>query len=202
MGGVSWGVSGVLRGAALSVNHRPMDARDSKNCPDESLMRRFVETLDEESFRILAERHYERALRAARGHLDDDAAACDAVQETLIRVVRHRQRYDAAKPFAPWFFAILRNVCADHRRKEARHLGALVRLADRPPANSCGEAARRRADSLLEALGGEERRLLDLRYAHGLSVAETAAALGCSVEAAKKRFQRAISRLQSFAQAT
>lgn len=167
------------------------------DCTDETLMRRFRETLDGDAFRLLAERHYEHALRVADGQLGSRTAAKDAVQEALIRVVRHRRRYDPEKPFSPWFFAILRNVCADFRRKEARYARALRRFADLVLSGQGGDTAWQRAGDLLECVGREDAQLLELRYVQGLSVAETAGRMGCSVEAAKKRFQRAIGRLRA-----
>ena len=168
------------------------------DCSDEALMRRFCETLDESVFRKLAERYYDRALRIAEDQLANGTTAYDAVQETFIRVVRHCKRYDPDKPFSPWFFTILRNVCADFRRKEARHLDALHRLAEAGMPHPGNDATAARAGALLECLGGDDVRLLKWRYGQGLSVAESADRLGCTVEAAKKRFQRIIKRLQAY----
>ena len=184
-----------MHGAPAFANFPAMCEADSS---DEDLMRRFCETLDDGVFRSLAERYYDRALRLAESQLANGTTAYDAVQETFIRVVRHCKRYDPEKPFAPWFFTILRHVCADFRRKEARQLGALHRYADRGLPSFGSEAATGRARALLECLDSSDVRLLEWRYGHGLSVAEAAGRLGCSVEAAKKRFQRIIKRLQSY----
>lgn len=162
---------------------------------DERLMGRFRDTLDEQVFRALAGRYYPQALRIAHDRLGNETAAQDAVQETLIRIVRHRRRYDPTKPFARWFFAILRNVCADLHRKEARHQQALQAFADwtAPPA---AESATNRMLDLEVSLSTGEAELLQLRYVDGLSHAEIAGQIGCSLEAAKKRFQRILKRLR------
>ena len=65
---------------------------------DETLMRRFCESLDDETFHTLASRYYDKALRIAKERLGRDSAAQDAVQEAMIRVVRFRRRYRPAKP--------------------------------------------------------------------------------------------------------
>lgn len=167
------------------------------DCSDEWLMCRFCETLDDGVFRALADRYYDRALRTAQGQLCDGALAHDAVQEAFLRVVRHRRRYRPDRPFAPWFFTILRNVCTDLRRKEARHVQALRRLAElaRPEPTDGNAAAR--AATLLDSLGENDVQLLRFRYVHGMSASEIAGAIGCTIEAAKKRIQRILRRLQS-----
>ncbi len=85
--------------------------------PDEALMAEFCRTLDDDVFRTLASRHYRQAIQIAQQRLGSFALAQDAVQETLIRIVRYRQRYNARQAFAPWFRSILRNVCTDIHRK-------------------------------------------------------------------------------------
>ena len=160
------------------------------------LMRRFCETLDEGVFRSLADRHYRGALRVAETMLDDGALAHDAVQETLVRVVRHRKRYDPDKPFAPWLFTILRNVCIDLKRKQARRFEVHRRFAELLEWPRNNDTAEVRAAALLEMLPENDARLLNLRYVEGATAVEIAGRVGCSVEAVKKRFQRIIQRLR------
>lgn len=167
------------------------------DCSDEDLMRGFCRTLDDDVFHALADRYYERAVRFAGNQLGNSTTAYDAVQEAFVRVVRHRKRYDPGKPFAPWFFTILRNVCTDFKRKEARRLDALHRFTDLVRWPRENGAARDRVGALLECVDDDDVRLLRLRYVQGMSVAEIAGNIGCSFEAAKKRMQRVILRLRS-----
>jgi len=165
---------------------------------DESLMVLFRDTLTEEPLHELMRRHSEPARFVAQGRLGSAAAAQDAVQESFIRVVRERARYDSSRPFAPWFYTILRNVCTDHQRKESRYRDRLEKLAEAAP------LAERRPDAgfAVEALGqldDGEREILVLRLINGLSFREIAEHLGCSEDAAKKRGQRALRRLRETA---
>lgn len=53
--------------------------------------------------------------------LTNDEDAGDAAQETLVKVLRSLDRYDAARPFSTWVFGIARNTCIDeHRRRQRR----------------------------------------------------------------------------------
>jgi len=181
-----------------SMTDRPQDALETaaENASDETLMRRFGERLEDETFRLLASRHYDKALCIARARLGSDNAAQDAVQETLIRVVRFRKRYDPSKPFAQWFYTVLRNVCTDLYRKERRHQDALQAFAQVAPAHAPGASAIERVLDLTTGLPPADARILSLRYADGLPISEIGQRLGCSLDAAKKRLQRLLKRLK------
>jgi DNA-directed RNA polymerase specialized sigma24 family protein len=163
---------------------------------DEDLMRRFRESLCESSFGELMKRHHAQAAFVAEARLGNAAHAQDAVQEAFLRVVRERARYDAARPFAPWFFTILRNVCTDFQRKEARYRGHLEALAGEAPPPASAAPAPGPACEALATLDADEREVLVLRLVHGLSFREVAARFGCSEEAAKKRGQRALRKVK------
>jgi RNA polymerase sigma-70 factor (ECF subfamily) len=168
------------------------------NTTDEVLMGRFRKTLDDQVFGVLAARYYDRALGVARERLGSLSGAQDAVQETLIRVVRHRKQYRSSQPFAPWFYSILRNVCTDLLRKEIRHRDALKKLSDNMLVltDEESDAARERIMELTSQLRPGEVELLGLRYAYGFSVGEIAQRVDASLEATKKRLQRLLKQLK------
>jgi RNA polymerase sigma-70 factor (ECF subfamily) len=60
------------------------------------------------------------ARRFARGRLGDVPWLDDVVQETLLSIHAARRTYDARRPFAPWFYAILSSRLIDVLRKERR----------------------------------------------------------------------------------
>lgn len=165
-------------------------------CADEVLMRRFQETMDEGVFRLLASRHYETALRLAQRRVGSHSTAQDAVQEALIRVVRYRRHYHSSRPFAPWFHTILRNVCTDILRQEARRRNSLRSLSEAMPLLPVSDPRREKLVELLAGLPGSNVQLLRLRYVCGLSLGELASQCQSSQEAVKKRIQRLIHRLR------
>ncbi len=58
--------------------------------------------------------------------LGSSADAEDAVQETMIRVTQHADRYDSARgPVDPWIFRIATNVCIDMLRSRGRRAVAM-----------------------------------------------------------------------------
>jgi RNA polymerase sigma-70 factor (ECF subfamily) len=162
----------------------------------EALMARFQARLDSDAFEQIVSSYMSPALAVARQILSDHALAEDAVQESFLRVIRKRDQYICSSPFSYWFYAIVRNVCADMLRQRARQKRAVEEIANG------GRAGTIRTDlseipKLLDGLAHAERDVLMLRIVHGLRFRDVAAALGISEEAAKKRAQRALGRLRA-----
>ncbi|HUT32631.1 MAG TPA: sigma-70 family RNA polymerase sigma factor [Planctomycetota bacterium] len=166
---------------------------------DERLMARYQRRLDDGAFGQLVARYMAPALGVARQLLPDRALAEDAVQEAFLRLVRRRERYDPTRPFAPWFYAILRNVCTDVLRRQARAAQAVQEAGHERARREGGIAPSGEALALLGQLGADDQAVLVLRVVQGLAFGEVAAALGISEEAAKKRAQRALRRLREAA---
>ncbi len=165
--------------------------------PPEQLMLRFQERLDPAAMKEIAARFTGPALSAARQILSDGTLAEDAVQETLLRLVRDPHRYDPRRPFAHWFYTVLRNVCRDLLRGQARRAEGLRRIAAHvaPAPRSLGETPMD-ARGLLDRLPDEERTVLILRIQGDLNFEEIGIVLDISREAAKKRAQRGLRRLR------
>lgn len=108
----------------------------------------------------------------------------DVVQETLVAVHRARHTYDAARPFAPWMYAIAQNRLVDALRIQRR------RLFRELAAETSPEPARRptqERDAMLADvrravadLPDTQRRVIELLKFEELSVREVAARLGMS----------------------
>lgn len=143
------------------------------------------------------------ALRAKGG-------ASDLVQETLAAAHRGRAQFrgQTVGELRTWLRAILSNELKAFRRAyegtAARDVGREVPLADPP----CGRAedpvlaelvVREERDGLATAvarLDAGPRAAVTLRLGEGLTFAQIGARLGCSEEAARKSFTRALSQLR------
>ncbi len=168
---------------------------------DEGLMEAFQRRLDEDAFRQIFYRFAGPARVVAEDILGDGAAAEDVVQEAFLRAVRSRDAYDASRPFAPWFYAILRNLCRDELRRRRRApevASGGATLPARAPARAEGSGPVRRLGmkELLGKLPSGQQAVLKLRVIHGLAFRRIGEALGISEEAAKKRAQRGLRRLR------
>ena len=138
---------------------------------------------DGEAFGQLVERHALVARRVARAALFDAHDADDAVQDATFSAWRHLDRYDTARPFAPWFLRIVVNAAADLRRRRA------VRRADQvfevipdpgpsPELSTDRALLRERLDVALRTLPERHRIAVVMHDAEGFGHAEIAGMLG------------------------
>ncbi|MFO7900555.1 MAG: sigma-70 family RNA polymerase sigma factor [Planctomycetota bacterium] len=169
----------------------------------EEQMARFQRHGDADAFGALVDRFLQPALGVARQMLPDHAMAEDAVQDAFLRVIRKRDQYDPARPFAAWFYTVLRNICRDKLRRRGREKRALQAqaavqdvVAPPPPDGPEPDFPGLR---LLDRLPERERAVLRLRIVHDMPFRDIAAALGISHEAAKKRGQRGLRHLRGLA---
>jgi RNA polymerase sigma-70 factor (ECF subfamily) len=87
---------------------------------DQDLMRRF-QGGEEEAFQDLFNRYAPRVINFAYRFLHSQAEAEDIAQEVFLRVYKGRERFDRAKPFKPWLFAITSRLISNRLRDAKRH---------------------------------------------------------------------------------
>lgn len=144
---------------------------------------------DTEAFVTLCRLIARPALALAGRVLGDAALAEDAVQEALTRLWREAARFDPARGrFAGWWRRMLMHVVLDGRRR-LRPLSSLDdAMAVASPAPNPLEQAEQadvaqRVQAAMAWLPPRQRAALSLFHGQGLSMAEIAAALGCSEKA-------------------
>jgi RNA polymerase sigma-70 factor, ECF subfamily len=156
---------------------------------------------DPDAFPAMVRSFYGPLLTHARRRLGD-AAAEDAVQETLLRAYRALPRFNGEYRLGAWLHRILGNVCSDEGNRRQR-LGELFRkasssfeeevpavdidLSDTPDIDISGALA---------SLPRTYREALFLRYVEELSYRDVAAKTGISEENARARVHRARSALR------
>lgn len=75
---------------------------------------------DEQARAWLVNRYTPVVYRYARRMLRNDQDARDVTQDTLVKVLRSLERYDARWRFSTWVIGIARNTCIDEFRKRKR----------------------------------------------------------------------------------
>jgi len=133
------------------------------------------------------------AKQYARNRVGDVPWLDDVVQETLLTVHAARRTYDASRPFAPWFYAILSSRMIDvirrERRVSAREIG--MDLLPEPgrgvPSASAGSSVvdPERLRGALESLPDRQREVVSALKLKDESVKEVSARLGMSQSAVK-----------------
>jgi RNA polymerase sigma-70 factor (ECF subfamily) len=157
---------------------------------------------------LLARRLVRPALAAAWEFVETREDAEDIVQEAFARTWRDLGRYDAAQPFAPWFFTIVRNVARTAHRRDRRW--TLLPLDDDVVDHLPGEVADAdpleqlqqvdfdaRIHTMLMTLSPMQRACFRLVEVEGFSRLEVADMLGVSPATVRVHIHRARKALQS-----
>jgi RNA polymerase sigma-70 factor (ECF subfamily) len=143
----------------------------------------------------------EVARRFARHRAGDVPWLDDVVQETLVTVHRVRHTYDTARPFAPWFYAILSSRLVDVVRKErrigSREIGTDI-LPEYPALERDTEADRSGVVAAVERLPERQREIVKSLKIRDESVKAVGERLGMNesaVRVAAHRGYRALRKL-------
>ena len=89
---------------------------DLHNLSDEALMRQ-VCLEDAVAFEELVGRFQGRLFHFVLRRLRDRQAAEDVVQETLLKIWKHKHSFQHGSRLSTWIFALSLNLCRDHWRR-------------------------------------------------------------------------------------
>ena len=165
--------------------------------------------IDMDGFLASVERRAFRMAEMALGQRED---ALDAVQEAMIRLLRYRAR--PAQEWTPLFWSILRSQITDRHRRNGLRRRVMVWLGrdvepgtdpiDALPDPGLDPLGRHLEDQRWLAIGAalsmlprRQRECFMLRELQGLSVADTARAMGCSEGSVKTHLSRAMAALRT-----
>lgn len=167
-----------------------------------------VQAGDSEAFGELYARYADVVYRYARSRVRQHELAEDLTAEVFVRALRRISTLTwQGRDVGAWLVTIARHLVADHARASGRRpelLGVELRDSATPVASSVPPAPDAAVEALLRdrELLAAMRTLRDrshgqyaclvLRFWHGMSVAETAAALGISPVATRTLQYRAI----------
>jgi len=145
------------------------------------------------------ELHADSAHRTAYRLLGDDEEARDAVQDSLVTVLRRWEELRSTDTAKAWFFRILVNDCISRLRKAKVRDGALriigrsaVKTSEMSEASDFSKAV---LPGLMQ-LPVKQRTAIVLRFADGRTVAEIAEAMNVSRETIKTHLKRGLARLR------
>jgi RNA polymerase sigma-70 factor (ECF subfamily) len=159
---------------------------------------------DRRAFAPLYLQHRDRVYAYLRTRTASPEDAADLTQQVFLQALYALPRYrPQGAPFAAWLLRIAHNAAINHRR---RHRAAvawdLLPESLHPAAEDDPETQAIRSDSAawlqetLQACDETTREMLALHFAAGLTIAETAAVVGKSEAAVKKRLSRTVRTLK------
>ena len=172
----------------------PTDGAD-----DDVLMER-TRNGDLTAFDVLVLRHQAGLNRAAYRLLGDSAAAADAAQNTFIALLAAAPGFRACGKLKSFLLRLLLNQCRGAWRKrslESRVLGSMdPTLAPKAHEASGVCSMRLDLDVGLRRLRAQERSVVMLHYADGLTYQEIADTLDAPVGTIKRRVSEAVAKLR------
>lgn len=183
----------------------PKDKMDHKKSLSESDILKHVQKGDREAYQEIVVRHMHMAYYVALAFVHNHQDALDLSQEAFIRAFRKIKKFDTKRPFSPWFYRILKNLCIDHY-KHRRRLNEVplenvrvleVEHEDREMKKALWKG--------IDELPGEQKEIIVLRYFQQLSYQEIAEILDkpigtvmSSLHYAKKRLKGIIGKYLGF----
>jgi len=162
----------------------------------------FVQRRNERAFGLIVQRYVGLVYSSARRQLYDAHLAEEATQAVFIVLARKAGSIKSAGQLPGWLISTTRFVCKDllkrQRRREnnerkAAPMNQEVRDSD---LENIWEEMSPVLDEALSRLKEPERSAVTMRYLENREIAEVAAALGISRDAAAKRIERVLNKLR------
>jgi RNA polymerase sigma-70 factor (ECF subfamily) len=170
---------------------------------------------DSQALGQLYQRHVDRVYSYILFRVRDEALAEDLTQDVFFQAMRALGGFDWRGAVAPWLLRIARNTVIDHWRRSARRPEWAMSALDDEDEEEDGRLERYGAEDDGEALSAAEyavdrdritaaaahltelqRQVVALRFASGLSIKETADAMGKSEGAIKNLQHHALRSLK------
>ena len=178
------------------------EALAARRLADAELIRR-VQADDLDAFEAFFERYRGLIHRTAYGLTGDVQAAEEILQDTFIRAYRHRASLRTDMSPVPWLHRVALNLCYSRlgrRRLDVEPIGeTATELRDGalgPPEHAEREELRRSIRTGVAALPPKHQSVVVLYYLHGMSLQETAEALGIALGTVKSRLHYALHSLR------
>ena len=154
-----------------------------------------VDTPEEKrKFVILYENYRYLMLKVAVDILHDYQLAEDAVQETFLKVIRYFPRYKNKGKFRAFLYKVASNTCVDTwRQSREMHLTEQIEYQEAGFAHSESEEGFRQ---IVEMLPEDQREVIYLRFAHDLTLRETAKVLGIPMRTVQSRQRAGLKKIE------
>jgi RNA polymerase sigma-70 factor (ECF subfamily) len=206
-----WSLDAVLASVSSPAQGSPSSGgssgrRDeSDDAPSERLhaLVDLARSGDAEAFGQLYDHYVDGVYRFIYYRVGSVHLAEDLTSETFVRGLRAVQRFTwQGKDFGAWLTTIARNLIADHYKSSRARLEIVAdqvpegrQVQDGPEDGVLRLLTNEILHDLVDALPGEQRDCILMRFIQGLSIAQTAAALGRSEGAVKQLQLRAVRNL-------
>ena len=180
--------------------------------PDDQTLIARCRADDREAFKELVQRYQKRVYGIAVGMLHSPEDAMDVTQEVFIKVHMYMGRFKGTSSFYTWLYRIAVNLCIDHLRRESKlqkvdyddtivqreEVGEFLAGAQAlsPLRSLDQQELSNRIQRALQGLSPNHRAVLLMREVEGLSYAQMAEIMQCSLGTIMSRLFHARRRMQ------
>lgn len=185
-----------IYGQRMKLSDNDGVSADEEKAAIDALRRKDISGLQ-----TLVRLHQVRAVRTAFLIVGNRDVAEDLVAEAFVKVYERIDRYDARRPFAPWFYRMVVNQALKWLRGTRRHVSledaeAWPDESVRPEAMVITRESRRAVIAAILKLPHEQRIAVVLRYYLDMDEREIAEAMQCPWGTVKWRLHSAKSKLR------
>jgi RNA polymerase sigma-70 factor (ECF subfamily) len=176
-----------------------------RDLPESELIE-LVKKGNREAYHEIVSRYMKKAYYVALSFVHNHQDALDISQEAFIKAFRKIKSFSTQKPFFPWFYKLMKNLCLDHLRRRSR---AKEISLEGIPVQAEEREDREMKEVLwrgIESLPFEQREVVILRYFQQMSYSEIAemtekpiGTVMSSLYYAKKRLKKTIGKFLGFA---
>ena len=161
---------------------------------DEELVARVVAAEDTAAFETLVRRHQSKVRNWLRQLTHDPARADDLAQETFIRAWQRLRTFEGRGKFSSWVMKIAFNSFLQAKRRP--DYGAAVEFTQRDEEVVVPFLEAPDVEKMLAVLATDERHVMILCYAHGLSHGDVSEVLDIPLGTVKSHAQRAKTKIR------
>ncbi len=154
---------------------------------------------DRISQKRLYELYYPYGMSVALRYASDHEEAVEVLNDGFLKVFRNLDRFDATKPFKPWFRKILINTALTHIKKKERHLAWDDMEKEQPiasPEEILSNISYQELMKMVQSLSTAYRTVFNLHVIDGYKHEEIAEQLGITVGTSKSNLAKARMKLQ------
>jgi RNA polymerase sigma-70 factor (ECF subfamily) len=166
---------------------------------------------DQDSFRVLVDRHSRAVFRLAYRMTGNEHDAEDIVQDTFLRAYRALHTFEARADFGTWLHRVAVNCALDHLRRVKRReedtqglpedeqsgaFNSIPAASPTPERLILSVELKLKVEGAMAKLSDRERAAFVMRHFDGCSIDEIGKALGLRGSAAKNTIFRAVQKLR------
>lgn len=129
---------------------------------------------DKEAYHFIVQSYMKRAYYICLGYVHNSQDALDVSQEAFIKAFRKINTFDTKKPFFPWFYRLMRNLCLDYLKRSRQRKEVPLEKAKILPPEKDDQEMKEILWKGIDSLPLEQKEVILLRYFQQFSYQEIA----------------------------